>query len=160
MPRSCTVCTHPEGFAINEAVIVEGKSNRAIASQYGVGRDSIQRHKAHIPELLLKAQENKEAYDAASILAKIRSLEEETLEQLQGAKGENDRKHVLAAIREQRANLELVSRISKLISDATTVNIVQDPTFVQFNTLVVDALEPYPEARRAVLGALRGVQDA
>src|SRR5215208_3747706 len=160
MAPRCSICAHPESFAINEAIVIERKSNRVIARQYGVGHDSVQRHKAHIPELLLKARENMDAYDAASILAKIRDLEEETLEQLQGAKTESDRKHVLAAIREQRANLELVSRISKLISDSTVINIVQDPTFVQFNTLVVDALEPYPEARRAVLGVLKGVQDA
>jgi len=160
MAMKCTVGAHPEGHAINEALIIEGKSLRNIEKQYRVGYSAVQRHKAHIPQLLLKAQENMEAYDAASILAKIRDLEEETLEQLQGAKTDSDRKQVLAAIREQRANLELVSRISQLISDATTINIVRDPTFVQFNTLVVDALEPYPEARRAVLGALRSVGDA
>ena len=86
MAPRCSICAHPESFAINEAVVIERKSNRVIARQYGVGHDSVQRHKAHIPELLLKAQENMDAYDAASILAKIRDLEEETLEQLQGAK--------------------------------------------------------------------------
>jgi len=155
----CTVCNHPEGFAINEAIIVEGKSNRAIAIQYDVSKDAIQRHKAHIPELLLKAREDMDAYDAGAILAKIRDLEEETLEQLQGAKGDSDRRYVLAAIREQRGNLELVSRISKLISDAPVVNVVTNPQWIAIRTVVVSALEDYPEAQAAVVRALEGVND-
>jgi transposase len=86
MPRECTVCAHPDAVLINEAIVVEGKSNRAIASHYGLGREAVRRHKEHIPKLLLKARENLDAYNAASILSKIETLQHETLEQLAGAK--------------------------------------------------------------------------
>jgi DNA-binding NarL/FixJ family response regulator len=48
---------------INEALVVEGQSNRAIAGQYGLGRESVRRHRAHIPELLLKARDDLEGYE-------------------------------------------------------------------------------------------------
>lgn len=137
--------------------MVEGKGVRHIAKRFGVGYNAVQRHKAHIPELLLKAQENMDAYDAGIILRKIRDLEEETLEQLQGAKDDSDRRYVLAAIREQRGNLELVSRVAKLIGDAPTVNIFNSPQYIQLQTVVVEALQEHPQARSAVVRALEGV---
>ncbi len=160
MPMKCTVCNHSEGFAINEALVVEGKGVRHIAKRFGVGYNAVQRHKAHIPELLLKAQENMDSYDAASILAKIRDLEEETLEQLQGAKDDEDRRYTLAAIREQRGNLELVARVAKLISDAPVVNVLTNPQWVEVRTVVLQALEAHPAARNDVVRALKGMRDA
>jgi hypothetical protein len=160
MAPKCSICAHPESFAINEAIVIERKSNRVIARQYRVGHDSVQRHKAHIPELLLKARENMDAYDASSILAKIRDLEEETLEQLQGAKDDEDRRYTLAAIREQRGNLELVARVAKLISDAPVVNVLQNPQWVEVRIVVLQALEAHPAARDDVVRALKGMRDA
>ena len=155
MPRLCSVCSHPQAFEINEAILGLGEdgklSNGAISKRYMLDDSAVQRHKAHIPELLLKAKEGMEAYDAAAILAKIRDLELETLEQLEAAKEDEDRKHVLAAIREQRANLELVSRIAKLISDAPQINVLIAP---HVQALIFSALEDYPEARVAVSEAL------
>jgi hypothetical protein len=155
MPRLCSVCSHPESFAINEAIIGIGEqgklSYQEISRRYGLDDSAVHRHTAHIPQLLLKAKEGMEAYDAAAILARIRDLELETLEQLEAAKEDADRKHVLAAIREQRANLELVSRIARLISDAPQVNVLIAP---HVQALIFSALEPYPEARVAVSSAL------
>ncbi len=159
MSRKCTVCGHDESFAINEAIIVESQSNRATARQYNVSKDAIQRHKAHIPKLLLKATEDQEMYDTAAILRKIRDLEEATLEQLEGAKDDEDRRYTLAAIREQRGNLELAAKVAKLISDAPVVNIVNSPQYIQLQAVVVEALEGYPEARESVVRALGEVRD-
>ena len=154
MPRECTVCAHPDAVLINEAMVVEGKSNRAIASHYGLGREAVRRHKEHIPKLLLKARENLDAYTAASILSKIETLQHETLEQLEGAKDDGDRRVVLGAIREQRANLELVARLMQLINEQPSVTLNLSPAFVQYRTLIVGALDAYPEAQAEVLSAL------
>ncbi len=160
MTQKCTVCYHPESFAINEAIIVEGSGVRNISKRFDVSSSAVQRHKKHIPELLLKAQENMDAYDASSILAKIRDLEEETLEQLQGAKDDEDRRYTLAAIREQRGNLELVARVAKLISDAPVVNVLSNPQWLEVRSVVIQALEAHPAARDDVVRALEGMRDA
>ncbi len=158
MTQKCTVCYHPESFAINEAIIVEGSGVRNISKRFDVSASAVQRHKAHIPKLLLKAQENMDAYDAGAILHKIQDLELATLRQLEEAEDSSNSRTVLAAIREQRGNLELAARVAKLISDAPVVNILNNPQFLQLQQVVVDALEPYPEARLSVADALDRVR--
>jgi hypothetical protein len=159
VPRACTVCSHPESLTINEALILEGKSNRAVASQFELDRESIRRHKAHIPELLFKARDDFEAYEMDTILRKIEDLERETLTQLQGAKEEEeDRRVVLAAIREQRQNIELLAKVSQLIDQAPKVNVVLISPQVQ--QVIIQALAPYPEARLAVASALKELEAA
>jgi hypothetical protein len=111
MPRTCTVCQHPESFAINEALVIEGVPNRRVAAQYDLSENAIRRHKAHIPELLLQARDLMQEFEAQQILEKILRLEEETLTQLRADKvdvdnNDGDRRVVLQAIREQRANIE------------------------------------------------------
>jgi len=144
MAQQCSVCYHPEGHAINEAIILEGKSNRAIALRYGVSKDSVQRHKTHIPNLLRQARHDMQVYDASNILAKIETLERETLDPLEAAKGDSDIKHVLAAVREQRGNLELAARIAKLINEAPTINVLNAPQWIEVRSAVVEALQAHP----------------
>jgi MinD-like ATPase involved in chromosome partitioning or flagellar assembly len=144
---------------INEALVVEGQSNRAIAGQYGLGRESVRRHRAHIPELLLKARDDLEGYEMDTILRKIEDLERETLEQLEGAKEEDeDRRVVLAAIREQRQNIELLAKVAQLIDQAPKVNMVLIAPQVQ--QVIIQALAPYPQARLAVADALGELEAA
>jgi hypothetical protein len=158
VPRNCTVCFHPDSLLINEALILEGKSNRAVASQYGLDREAIRRHKSHIPDLLLKARDDLEGYDTDTILRKIEDLERETLEQLEEAKADKgDRRIVLAAIREQRQNLELLARLVQLIDASPRVNILITP---QVQQVIISALSPYPEARQAVADALATLEAA
>ena len=51
MARICTICTHVSVCEIN-AALSAGKSNRAVASHYGVSKDAIRRHKtSHMKDL-------------------------------------------------------------------------------------------------------------
>ena len=157
MSRQCSVCAHPESLAINEALILEGKSNRATASQFGLDKESVRRHKTHIPDLLVQASDDLQNYETDTILHKIESLERETLEQLEAAKEEGgDRRVVLAAIREQRQNIELLARVAKLIDERPQIDIHLNPEWIELRSLIVMAVQPYPEARESVLRALEG----
>jgi hypothetical protein len=157
MPRRCSVCAHPESFEINEALVVEGRSNRAVATQYGLNREAIRRHKSHIPELLIQAGEDLERYESGAILRRIENLEKETLVQLEALKEDDDpdRRTILLAIREQRANIELVAKVHQLIDQAPQMNIlVNNPRWVELRTVIVRALEPFPAAKQAISNAL------
>jgi hypothetical protein len=54
MPRTCTVCTHPDKAEIDR-LLLEGKPFRYVAAQYGTSTSALVRHKAndillvHIP---------------------------------------------------------------------------------------------------------------
>ncbi len=52
MPRVCTVCTHPERAAIDEALAARRDSFRGIALTYRVSPDAVERHhRRHLPTL-------------------------------------------------------------------------------------------------------------
>jgi transposase-like protein len=49
MPRTCTICSHPDRDAVEHA-IVSGGSIRRIAAQFGLTPTSVRRHMAnHLP---------------------------------------------------------------------------------------------------------------
>jgi len=154
MPRSCTACSHPEAFVINEAIVGLGSgksSNRAIASQFGLDKEAIRRHKEHIPELLVKASQAAEVADAEQLLAKIEDLYNEALAVLEAGKSSEDYRLVLLAIDRAGKQLETLSEIRGILSRQPQVNIMIDE---RVQTAILSALEPYPAAGYAVAEAL------
>jgi hypothetical protein len=165
LPRTCTVCAHPEAFAINEA-IAEGKtSNRAIASQFDLGREAIRRHREHIPELLVKATQAMEVANADFLIDKLRGLEANAREALEANRGD-DWRVFLAAIGEIRENVKLLAQVSGKLQEIqlqmnTQVNIgriEEHPGYGHLEDVLTRALEPYPAARYAVADALKELE--
>ena len=76
------------------------------------------------------------------------------LEILENAQSAGDLKTALLGIREARSCLELCMKAEGQIKD-TQITIINDPEWVELRTLVINALEPYPEAREAVVHAIR-----
>lgn len=163
MPRECTVCAHPESFAINEDILglSEGrkKSNRSIANQYGVDHNAIQRHKQHIPELLLKASRALEVADADALLEKVEDLYAEAITVLEAGKGEADHRLVLAAIDRAGKQLETLGELRGELNRQPTVNLHMSSEWLELRTVIVQALEPHSEARESVLRAIRSVDN-
>ena len=158
MPRACTICTHPGLDAINRA-LVEGAPNRRIASQYDVTERAVRNHKSgHLPATLAKAQEAEEVARADDLLSDVRDLQTRALAILDKAEGSGDLRTALGAIREARGNLELLAKLLGEL-DERPVNVLISPEWLELRTVIVGALEPYSEARGAVLKALEGGGD-
>jgi hypothetical protein len=65
MPRTCTICTHPERATIDKA-LVNGQPYRDIAGHYGTSKTALQRHKDdHLRDLLAQAKQRHAAHEAA-----------------------------------------------------------------------------------------------
>ena len=159
MPRRCTVCDHDEHHAINVA-LVQRESYRDIAGRYGVSKSALSRHtQEHLPKLLVKAKDAVEVAEADSLLARIEALQSKTLAALEAVEEERNYPVLLGAVREARANLELIGRVTKELEATPTLNIHLNPQWVELRTVIVGALEPYSEARGAVLRALEGMGD-
>jgi hypothetical protein len=161
VPRECTVCSHPESHAINEALVVERRGVRDIAGRWDLSKSAIDRHRSHIPELLVKASLAQEVADADLILEKLRGLEDEAREILQHTKDDRDWRAALSALGEIREQIKLLAQVSGRLKEIqvnnTQVNIIplsEHPTYMAFNRAVVEALEPYPEARYALADKL------
>jgi hypothetical protein len=84
MPRTCTLCNHPQRDSIDRALLA-GDSYRHIASQFGTSTGALQRHKAdHLPKTLVKAKAAQEVIRADNLLADVRTAEGRS-ERLYGA---------------------------------------------------------------------------
>ena len=155
----CTICNHPQRLEIDTA-LVAGVSYRAIASQYGVSREAVGRHKrnGHIAEQIAKvakkkeiqqakevqaailAQEAQEVADAQTILDEVSRLKGRALTILDRAETEGTREACMA-LREVRGIVELLAKVrGELKGDGPTINIIQNPQFVEFKSVVLEVM--------------------
>jgi hypothetical protein len=156
MPRTCTVCTHAEHRAIDEA-LVSGAALPAIAAQYRVSQDALGRHKArHLPAAMVQAQGAAEVAHGDNLLAQVRDLQTKALGILSKAEGFGDMRTALLAIAQARACLELLAKLLGELQQEGSVSIVLAPEWVSLRAIILAALVPYPDARQAVVEALRG----
>ncbi len=132
MPRTCTVCAHPERETIDRA-LVAGEPSRQIAARYGsLSRPAIQRHgENHLPATLLKASEAEEVARADDLLFQVRDLQEHALNILDKAEDAGELGIALRAIKEARGNFELLAKLLGELSDAPQVNILVSPEWLE-----------------------------
>lgn len=157
MARKSTIETHKDRGAI-EAALLEGQSLRNIAEQYSVSVTALHRHKNEgIHPTLSKAQEAQEAARADDLLAQVRHLQVKALNILEKAEKANDLKAATGAIREARACLELLAKLQGELDERPVVNLTLNPVWLEVRSVLLVALEPFPEAREAVAKALQGV---
>jgi hypothetical protein len=156
LARTCTICSHDEHHAINVALVRPDRSYRAIAGQFAVSKTALQRHsREHIPQLLVKASEAIERGNADELLARVEDLFKEAKEVLEAAKEAADHRIVLAAIDRASRQLELLGRLRGELNEQPIVNLHLHPEYIEARTLIIRALEPYPQAQTAVVAALR-----
>lgn len=157
MPRKCTICEHPRVEEINTALL-DGVPLRDIAGQFSVSKTALHRHKEHIPAGLVKAQEAQEVARADNLLDQVVELRDRALSILTKAEQAGDLKTALQGIREARGCLELLARLQGELQEGTTINILVNPQWIELRTLILKALEPYPEARLRLAQALKGAE--
>ena len=157
MPQACTICSHDQRDAIEDAFI-SGTPKRRIAAHYGVTEQAVRRHvREHLPTLLALARDAERAARADSLLDRIEALQSRTLAILEATEETNEHRTALAAIREARGNLELIGEITKEINRSPTLNLSLSPEWLELRAVIVGALEPHPDARASVLRAIRSV---
>jgi len=156
VPRSCTLCEHPKREEIDRALVGE-TSNLSVSSVFGVSESAVRRHKAnHLPAKLAKAHEAKEVSRADDLLRQVRILQSKTLSILLRAEGAGDLRTALSAVREARGNVELLAKLSGELDERPVVNLNISPEWLELRAAIVIALEPYSDARGAVLRAIEG----
>jgi hypothetical protein len=74
MPRTCTICAHPQREAIEEALLAK-KPYRHIASQFDTSTAALQRHKPHLRGDLVKVYDAVEVARSERLLDSVRSGE-------------------------------------------------------------------------------------
>jgi len=147
------VCKHSALEEINRKLL-EKTTLRELSEQYGLTISALHRHNYnHLPKHLLKASEMQETAAADTLIDRLTELRNKANDIYIGATKKKNYQAAAAALREQRAIIELYC---KLIGElTTTVNVSIAPEWITLRTAILEALEPYPEARQAVIEAIR-----
>ena len=117
----------------------------------------MQRHSEnHLPATLAQAKDAEMVAHADDLLEQVRDLQVRTFAILEAAEASEQHRTALSAIREARGNLELLAKLLGELDDRPTVNVLISPEWLELRTVIVGALEPYSEARGAVLRAIEG----
>jgi len=154
MPQVCTVCRHPERASIDRS-LVRGASLRDIAGQHDLSKSALERHKASdLPRLLVQARDAEVVADADDLLGQLRSLQARTLSLLDQAERAGRLGTAVMAIREARANIELIAELVHELDRRPVVNLWMSADWQQVRSVLLGALGPFPEARAAVVQRL------
>ena len=159
MPRTCTICTHPEREAINKA-LVASEPLRDIAGRYGTSKSSLERHKdEHLPAIMVKSEQAKETALADDLLGQVKGLRNKAISILMLAEQAGDLRTALLGIREARACVELLAEMEGELNRRPTFNLYLSAEWIEVRVLLMTALSDFPEARAAAAMALRGMHD-
>lgn len=154
MPRTCTVCTHPQRAAI-EKCLVDSVPFRIIASRFGTSTTALQRHKGeHLPSHVAQAKQAEEVANADDLLVQIKALRNKAIGILQKAEASGDFRTALQGIREARNCIETLLEIEGKLDRRPTLNLTVSPEWVEVRTVILGSLRDHPEAATAVAAAL------
>ena len=154
MPRVCTICTHPEREAINQALITN-EPYRVIAQRFAASPDAVYRHKIdHLPAKLAQAEAAKETALADDLLGQVKALRNKAIAILGKAEAAGDLRTALLGIREARACVELLLEVEGELHRQPVVNVLIAPEWLQLRTVILQSLAPFPDARAALAHTL------
>lgn len=156
MPRTCTICQHPDREAMDRA-LVGGTALSEVAAKYRASDDALSRHKAnHLPATLVMAEKAAEVAEAGDLLDQVRNLQGRALTILGKAEEAGELRTALGAIREARGNLELLAKLLGELDDRPQVNVLISTEWLQLRARIIAALDHHPQARESVLRAVEG----
>jgi hypothetical protein len=175
MGRRCTVCDHPQRAAIDQA-LATGEVYRNVARKFGISKSAAVRHKQlhlapHLARALGEAQETEatklvreresrrvqDIGHAIDVVRQLQAINAACLEILQKSRASGKDAVSLGAVDRIHRQIELQARLLGELEDGTTVNVLVAPEWHQVRLLIVNALNPYPEARAAVSRALEQI---
>jgi hypothetical protein len=154
MPNTCTVCAHEDAVLINEALVIERRSLRNIAKHFDVSYSAVNRHRQHIPQLLVKAAEAEELAQADSLMDQIKTMIRRNTAFIDKAEEAEDGFEFRAHVAEWRRQIELLAKIAGELDERPVINLNLSPEWLELRAVIVGALEPYADAHAAVVRAI------
>jgi hypothetical protein len=167
MGRKSKIEAHPQSEEI-VSLLFNGAKNPDILRRYsGITEDDLDYYRANkLPSLLSKSKDLKiladeieqaDVHKGDSYLQLVIGLQKKALDALELQDPAGDPKSWALVSREARGFLELLGKALDRIRDAppVQVNILVNPEWLALRATIITALEPYPEAREAVVNAIR-----
>jgi hypothetical protein len=173
----CQICRHPERWRV-ELLRAGGASLDSLADKFGVDRDAIWRHwtkhvsdeskatylcgPAQLAELAERA-----ASEGDSVLDHLRMVRTVLTGQLAAMNEAGDGRGAAHVAGRLTQVLETIARVTgELGSMAQSINLTanfavfaESPAFMRLQAILLRALTEFPDARTAVVAALRAMED-
>jgi hypothetical protein len=154
VPQTCKICKHPKRKEI-EKEIVSGIAKRVIAGRYKVGRESVDRHKAHIRQVIKKVRDDRDIKAGKSAFETFNDMVQEAERKYRNAQGMLQ----VGWFREWRSMIELGFKLGMEAQREKTIGPLHDhPRWVFLRTTLMNVLSAFPDARKAVAGALKDLE--
>jgi hypothetical protein len=155
----CKCGQHPGHLELDKAYLRKEISLQDYADKVGCkSKSSVERHvTGHLPDALLKAKDIKDIANGDSLLDQLREAREKTLSLLDKAEEAADTRVYGAPVqylREIREQIKLLAELEGRLAAQPQVNILINPQWIELRTRIVNALEPFPEAKAVVVRAL------
>jgi transposase-like protein len=168
--RRCTICTHPEKWRL-ELLLAGGASVEALARKFNVGPDALSRHwKRHVSDETktghlaglanLDKLAEKAAESGQSVLDYLAIARNTLLTQLSTVALAGDSRNVGYLVGQLTRVLEVIARVSGelgALATSQTFNVMNNvvlqdsPVFAKLQRALLQALQPFPDARNAVV---------
>lgn len=168
MGRKSKIEAHPRSEEII-SLLFNGAKNPEILRKYsGITEDDLDYYRENkLQEKLSKSKELKALADeieSADIhkgdtyLQLVIGLQKKALDALELQDASSDPKSWALVSREARGYVELLGKALDRIRDTppVQVNILVNPEWIALRTTIIAALGPYPEAKEAIIHAIRG----
>lgn len=154
---SCSICDHEQVDEINR-MIAEQEKLTDISQNMRVSYDALVRHKSNCIITALSATQNtKEIIAGDLLLDQLRAARDKTNDLLNLAIEAADSRVYGAPsqyLREIREQIKLWAELEGRLSSQPQVTIINHPEWVELRTVIIQALDPYPEAKGAVVDAI------
>ena len=177
MPRTCTVCTHPERAAIDKA-LVDGQPYRSIAQHFAASPDAVLRHKeSHLRDLLAQVKQRHAAHEATlgaavqeqeaakveqaiDIVKQLKAINAASVSILHEARQAGNAETALKAVDRVLKQIEFQARLLGELDERPQVNVLLAPEWVSIRASLLAALGPFPEARAAAAQHLLSLESS
>ena len=154
MPRTCTVCSHPDRPAVDTALIA-GEPYRDIARRFRVSKDAVARHKdEHLPAGMVKAQEVTDVRHAIDVVQQLKAINGVCMSVLKDARDQGDGDLALKAVDRIQRQIELQAKLIGQLDERPVVNVLVTSEWMQVRAAIIDALAAHPAARVTVAQTL------
>ena len=158
MGMRCKVCVHAEVEAIDRALI-EGKTLREIAEQWGFTTSSVHRHKMRdLSEKVKRGKELQADEEASGLVERLAELTRETREITREALRKRDWGLALRSIARKEKQVAMEWKLVGPQEQVEEAEEVRKEWWGLWQDLV-QVLERYPETHGAVLEMLNGRQE-
>lgn len=168
MGRKSKIEAHPQSEEIISMLFTGAKNPEILRSYSGITNDDLDYYRENkLPALLSKSEELKALADQIATadihkgdtyLQLVIGLQKKALDALELQDATKDPKSWAMISREARGYVELLGKALDRIRDAPPVNltIINNPEWIELRTVIITALDPYPEAKEALVNAIRG----